>query len=1062
MAHRSDRAVRDSWRLAYDLLGDNALFNRHSLAVLLTCAGLMAGTTSITQAQDDAGGTPTASELYKQGISAFDAGEREKARSLFRQVDPMQLPADQRVKMYEAMQQLDAANESQPVATTPSTPESDATADADASAGFPEDTPTTDAAAGADTQQSMETEVADSGVSASNAANESAAAKININADDPMSDPMSDPSDSMVVGVEPELDDAAGGVQPVVINPRSDLLESVRVAQAQKLAIEARQAANAGNFTLAQERYQQAMALDPENAKLDAEAQAVAAKATQVQAPQGLLDQNQNTRRVAVEKTLAEYNQAMDKARTEVNTGNYSAAQDAVANAKTILDRNQRLLPNDEYLAKRKAAESLASDIDQRRQVAEAQEAARIAIERDRDQARSQAEAEMRQQEEVDELLTRARELQRDQRYDEALELVNQALFLDPTNIAAQGMRDIIQDVRALVAQSNYIRDRDVNIANQSAQNMEATIPYDELITYPADWPQLTELRLSSQDVTGGESEANRRVSQKLREPVPVNFESNRLVNVIDYFRNTTGVNFFVNWPALEAAGIEKDTPVSLLLTNVPADEALRLVLTQVSALNEFDPVTYSIIEGIVTISTERDLNKTSELRLYDIRDLLVQIPSFTDAPEFDLSEALSNTNSGGGGGGGGGSGSGLFGDTDEDEEQEFPTREELVESIITLMQDLIGRQEDWAAYGGDVSSVRELNGQLIVQSTPQNHREIIDLLAQIRETRATQISVESRFLVIDESFLEEVGVDLDFQIDNLGAGFGPIKVAQDSYSLARRGSTAITPGRFQTSDPFFDSNNPIPGPGVFNPLGEETGFLPRTGRSLNLGLSYIDDFQVNLLIQATQANQRSITLTAPRVTFFNGQRAYVTVVEQVAFVSDLEPIPDAIGFDVTVSITQQGAVLDVEGTISSDRRYVTLTLRPSIADFRQFPFRTLPVTGAIGGGDDAEPIIFGGEIELPELRLTSVRATVSIPDRGTLLLGGQRIVGEVEIEAGVPVLSKVPVVNRLFTNSSIVKDERTLLILVKPTIIIQTEEEENLFPGLLQNPEEYNVGQTF
>lgn len=1026
------------------------MFYRHSLAVLLTCVGLMAGTTSIAQAQDDAGGGATASELYQQGLSAFEAGEREKARSLFRQVDPMQLPTDQRVKMYEAMQQLDATDAAPVTTATPATTESDATADTAGSNGFQEE-PAQD--------PTMATEVADPGVSTVDPV-EPAGAQANIDPEDPMTDPMSDPVDSNVVGVAPELDDAAGGVQPVITQPRSDLLESVRAAQAQKLSIEARQAADDGNFTLAQERYQQAMALDPENTDLAAEAQTVASKAAQAQAPRSLLDQSQNTRRVAVERAIAEYNQAMDKARTESNDGNFPAAQDAVANAKTILDRNQRLLPNDEYLSKRKEAEALASDIDQRREVARVENERRINEQRDQEQARAKAEAEMRQQEEVDELLTRARELQRDQRYDDSLELVNQALFLDPTNVAAQGMRDILLDVRALVAQSNNIRERAVNIANQSAQNMEATIPYNDLITYPADWPQLTELRLSSQDVTGGESEANRRVQSKLREPVPVNFESNRLVNVIDYFRNTTGVNFFVNWPAMEAAGYEQDTPVTLLLTNVPADEALRLVLSQISAFNEFDPVTYSIIEGIVTISTERDLNKTSELRLYDIRDLLVQIPSFTDAPEFDLTEALSNTNSGGGGGsGGGGSSGGLFGDDDEDEEQEFPTREELVESIINLIQDLIGRQEDWAAYGGDVSSVQELNGQLIVQSTPQNHREIIDLLAQIRETRATQISVESRFLVIDESFLEEVGVDLDFQIDNLGGGFGPIKVAQDSYSIARRPSSPITPGRFQTSDPFFDNSNPIPGPGVFVP---ERGFLPRTGRSLDLGISYIDDFQVNLLIQATQANQRAITLTAPRVTFFNGQRAYVTVVEQVAFISDLEPIPDAIGFDVTVSITQQGAVLDVEGTISSDRRYVTLTLRPSIADFRQFPFRTVPVTGAIPGTDDSDAITFGSEIELPELRLTSVRATVSIPDRGTLLLGGQRIVGEVEVEAGVPVLSKVPVVNRLFTNSSMVKDERTLLILVKPTIIIQTEEEENLFPGLLQNPEEYNVGQTF
>jgi general secretion pathway protein D len=73
----------------------------------------------------------------------------------------------------------------------------------------------------------------------------------------------------------------------------------------------------------------------------------------------------------------------------------------------------------------------------------------------------------------------------------------------------------------------------------------------------------------------------------------------------------------------------------------------------------------------------------------------------------------------------------------------------------------------------------------------------------------------------------------------------------------------------------------------------------------------------------------------------------------------------------------------------------------------------------------------------------------VSVPDGGTLLLGGQTISGEVEREAGVPVLSKVPFLKRLFTNRSISRDQRVLLILVKPTIIIQREVEAESFPTL-------------
>jgi len=74
-------------------------------------------------------------------------------------------------------------------------------------------------------------------------------------------------------------------------------------------------------------------------------------------------------------------------------------------------------------------------------------------------------------------------------------------------------------------------------------------------------------------------------------------------------------------------------------------------------------------------------------------------------------------------------------------------------------------------------------------------------------------------------------------------------------------------------------------------------------------------------------------------------------------------------------------------------------------------------------------------------------------PDGGTLLLGGQTIAGEAFREQGVPVLSKIPFLKRLFTNTASAKDEQVLLILVKPTIMIQHEQEDKFFPLLSNRP---------
>ncbi|GAB4186323.1 MAG: hypothetical protein Kow00105_00830 [Phycisphaeraceae bacterium] len=844
--------------------------------------------------------------------------------------------------------------------------------------------------------------------------------------------------------------------------PSDDLLLQVRLGYAQQKIAEADQAQADGQLRLAIELYKQALELDPDNAEAKQKLDAAIALQNKALVPQGLVDEIVKREQVKAQEVTAEFNRAMNVARQRVSERDFASAFDAVADAKVVLDRNQRFLPPETYRGLRSEAETLAAEIEAQR----AQAAAEAVKQQETEQARKEAEArkavEKQKDEEIQSLLRRALDLQRDMKYDQALDLLDQALFLDPNDVAVNAIKEMIEEAKILVESREIRRRRDLARARQSNINDETAIPYEEIMTYPADWPQITYTRLAGLDENAGETEADRETANRLKQAVPINFEANRLANVIDYLRNTTGANFFVNWPVLEAAGVDQDTLITLNLTNVPAEQALELVLRQVGS--EFDPIGYSIIDGIVTISTVRDLSRTTDTRVYDIRDLLVQVPNFTNAPSFDLNEALSNTNSGGSGGGGGGGGGGgqsIFGDTDDEEDEELPTRQELIDQITTLITETVGDFNEWSINGGDVSSLDELNGNLVVKTTPDNHRDISALLAQLREIRSGQISVEARFLLVDESFLEETGFDFDFQINDIGSSFGPIRFAQDSVSIAGRRETAIRSSPFPQPEGVENA-----GPGLFVP---GTGFTPVTGRAADFSLSFLEDIEVNLLVRATQANQRSLTLTAPRITLSNGQRAYVTVATQRSFVSDLEPIPDSVGFDPTLSVTQSGVVLDVEGTISADRRYVTLTLRPSLATIVNI--RSVQTSGegqgAGGGGgvgDDGGNIIVNlptGTIEAPELEITSAATTVSIPDQGTLLIGGQRLVGEVEVEAGVPVLSKIPVFNRLFSNNSITKDQRTLLILVKPTIILQSEIEDQQFPGLMQDPARFNISNT-
>ena len=102
------------------------------------------------------------------------------------------------------------------------------------------------------------------------------------------------------------------------------------------------------------------------------------------------------------------------------------------------------------------------------------------------------------------------------------------------------------------------------------------------------------------------------------------------------------------------------------------------------------------------------------------------------------------------------------------------------------------------------------------------------------------------------------------------------------------------------------------------------------------------------------------------------------------------------------------------------------------------FPF------GAVAGGAG-----FVGFVQTPTVQRQVLKTTVTVPDGGTLMFGGLKLAADTEVEAGVPILSKIPILKRLYSANSLVKDESVLMILVKPKIIIQSEAEAAAFPGL-------------
>ncbi len=131
-------------------------------------------------------------------------------------------------------------------------------------------------------------------------------------------------------------------------------------------------------------------------------------------------------------------------------------------------------------------------------------------------------------------------------------------------------------------------------------------------------------------------------VENKLERLMDVDHAAAPLDQVLANLRDRAGVNMVVRWTVLDNAGIKPTTPITLQLRRVPAATVLRLVMEQAGEAATLEPTMVTIRDGIVMISTRRDLQKTTITVTYDVEDLLVDAKLDYDLPEYDINTALS------------------------------------------------------------------------------------------------------------------------------------------------------------------------------------------------------------------------------------------------------------------------------------------------------------------------------------------------------------------------------------------------------------------------------------
>ena len=177
---------------------------------------------------------------------------------------------------------------------------------------------------------------------------------------------------------------------------------------------------------------------------------------------------------------------------------------------------------------------------------------------------------------------------------------------------------------------------------------------------------------------------------------------------------------------------------------------------------------------------------------------------------------------------------------------------------------------------GGEATITAYGTNKLVVRQTLKNHRDIEELLKNMRKNLGNEISIEARFLTVGENFLEEIGLDAWGNL-YLGKTLGTSEWQTQSMQMAEPQATNIA-GSFNIGASTVQF--PVNYPTAANPQYISTGALMGFFGGKFGGI--LDNLEANFLIRATQANRDSETLVAPKVTVLSGESATLQVVRTI------------------------------------------------------------------------------------------------------------------------------------------------------------------------------------
>lgn len=803
------------------------------------------------------------------------------------------------------------------------------------------------------------------------------------------------------------------------------------------------------NYDAALKNIQEALNHQPDNAealKMRAEILALQGKSLDITV---YYDRLKSQEKAVIDEVLTQINLAVQRGRTDMAAKDYPNAIDQFSRALDSLDY---LAPVSDIRMAQSQVKGLL------KQAQDAQAEAELQQKRAREfEALQEREQALREEAERGErrklaLFAEANAEFAKGKYESAIKLAEQVIAVDPENGAAH---DLIDDARQALQRKTWdsIIETDAKAVQDERvrMRMKAIFP-GALFMYPAKelWEEIKarpRVELPSGQATKTPKELD--VEARLDEPIPAVSlpQGTSLPEAIEILKNLLPktVNFILDPDQAVSADLQAMTlPNSLDLHEVTLRTLLQMMLRP-----RFN---FVISHGNIFISTyagarrEEAQDENLSLRQYDISDLMVVIET--------TGGASGGTTGGGGGGGTGGGGGGTS-------TGGSAGGQAGVMDVLQLLYIFTGAQNNWdsppmsaqqlggqgggggggggggrggggglggaggAAGGGGglgallgavVQPNREGAGRLMylrgvwlmVNHVDRIHKKIEEILEVLRAQTHMQVQIEATFMTFSDLFVKDIGI----QWQNLPA----LTTGHQSF-LGMQVAPAAG---------IISYNNGEVANGVFQ-----------------LSVSFLNSSQTKMLINAAEQSTNVIATSSPHMTVVNTVSTTISLNTIYQYIENYV----AQGNFVIPVIGNYGSTnsLSVQPWITADRRYVWMVVNPSIVTAIPTPTTAIiPIaatTTVLNG-----TTITGSSVTVPittlETQTNSVTATVKCPDRGTVVIGGFTRVNETRAEQGVPVLSHIPVIKRLFLSTTVNKSREHDIFLVTPTILLEKEYE--------------------